>query len=101
MTLVTPFAAIEADIAGQSLAMLANAMVTPEVGDPFVAEFDLADVDPISAPSIVADAQIVYLADAATLQPGETVTINGAAYRVASDPVRNGQMLTAQLREVP
>jgi len=100
VTLVAPFATLEADIAARTVTMLANAVVAPELGEPFLAEFDLADVDPIAPPSIIGDAQITYLATAATLQPGATVWINATPYRVASDPVRDGALLTVQLREV-
>ena len=101
MTLVAPFATLEGHIAASTVTMLANVVVTPELGgEPFVAEFDLADVDPIAPPSIIGDAQITYLATAAVLHPGETVWINERPYRVASDPMRDGALLTAQLREV-
>jgi hypothetical protein len=99
MTLA-PFAAIEARIATATVARLANVVVAREGEPPFGAEFDLVDVDPISAPSIIGDVQITYLATAATLYPGETVWINQQPYCVATDPVRNGHLLTAQLREV-
>ena len=100
MTLVAPFATLEGHIAASAVTMLANVVVTPELGgEPFVAEFDLADVDPIAPPSIIGDAQITYLATAAVLHPGETVWINERPYRVASDPMRDGALLTVQLRE--
>lgn len=97
---LAPFAAIEQRIAAATLSRLANAVVVPEVGPPFAAEFDLADIDPIMAASITADAQIVYRAGAADLMPGDTVSIGGTTYRVASDPERNGQALTVRLREI-
>ncbi|MDI3489561.1 MAG: hypothetical protein PWP11_838 [Thauera sp.] len=96
---LAPFAAIEKNLADVTSAMLSNVVVVPEVGRPFGAEFDLADVDPIAPPGIIGDAQIVYRAGCADLQPGDTVWINEKPYRVASDPSRDGGMLTAQLRE--
>lgn len=100
MTLVAPFATLEGHIAASTVTMLANVVVTPELGgESFVAEFDLADIDPIAPPSIIGDAQITYLATAAVLHPGETVWINEQPYRVASDPMRDGALLTVQLRE--
>lgn len=96
---LAPFSAIESRIAASTLTMLANVVVTPAGGEPFGAEFDLADIDPIAPPSIIGDAQITYLATAAVLHPGETVWINERPYRVASDPMRDGALLTVQLRE--
>ena len=41
MTLVAPFATLEGHIAASTVTMLANVVVTPELGgEPFVAEFD-------------------------------------------------------------
>lgn len=96
---LAPFSAIESRIAASTLTMLANVVVTPAGGEPFGAEFDLADIDPIAPPSIIGDAQITYLATAGVLQPGDTILIDATPWRVASDPVRDGALLIAQLRE--
>lgn len=96
---LAPFAAIEQRIAAVTSARLANVVVATDCGRAFLAEFDLADIDPIAPPSIIGDVQITYLATAADLEPGATVWINETPYVVASDPVRNGALLTAQLRE--
>lgn len=96
---LAPFAAIEQRIAAVTSARLANVCVVLPNGQVIGAEFDLADVDPIAPPSIIGDAQITYLATAAVLHPGETVWINERPYRVASDPMRDGALLTVQLRE--
>lgn len=97
---LAPFAAIEQRIAAVTSARLANVVVATDCGRAFMAEFDLTDVDPIAPPSIIGDAQITYLATAAVLHPGDTVWINEQPYRVASDPMRDGALLTVQLREV-
>lgn len=97
---LAPFAALEARIATATSSRLANVVVTPSGGEPFGAEFDLSDVDPIAPPSLISDAQITYLATAAVLQPGDTILIDATPWRVASDPVRDGALLTVQLREV-
>ena len=48
---LAPFSAIESRIAASTLTMLANVVVTPAGGEPFGAEFDLADIDPIAPPA--------------------------------------------------
>lgn len=98
---LAPFAALEQRIAAVTSARLANVCVVLPNGQVIGAEFDLADVDPLSAPSIIGDVQITYLASAATLHAGDTVLINEAPYVVAYDPMRNSDLLmTVQLREV-
>lgn len=98
---LAPFAAIEQRIAAATLACLANAEITPPVGAAFGAEFSLAEVDPLGAPSIAADAQIVYLDGAGILSPGDTVLVNGTPWRVAADPMRQDDgTLVATLREI-
>lgn len=75
--------------------------VTPDVGDPFLALFSVADVDVFGGAAQVGDYELRYMLDAATLEIDDELTIRGVQYRVSDDPARlgNGLELTARLRE--
>lgn len=76
--------------------------VTPAAGAAFSGILSTADVDPISGPSIVGDYELRYPLAAATLSPGNVLTIGGQQYRVAADPYRiiDGLEAVVRLREV-
>lgn len=76
--------------------------VTPAAGAAFHGLFDAADLDPLSPPSIVGDYQLRYPLAAATLAPGDLLTLRGQQYRVADDPYRigDGREAVVRLREV-
>lgn len=101
MALVAPFAAIESSIATDTMAMLANVVVTRAGGAQFLAEFDEADKDVFDGVAQVGDFTLRYLLTDATLAVGEVVTINGQAYRVPFDPEQDGHDAVAQLVEHP
>lgn len=91
MALVAPFADIESNIATDSMAMLANVVVTKASGAQFMAEFDAADRDVFDGVAQVGDYTLRYLLADATLAVGDVLTINGQAYRVPTDPERVSQ----------
>lgn len=76
--------------------------VTPAAGVAFHGLFDAADLDPLSPPSVVGDYQLRYPLAAATLAPGDLLTLRGAQYRVSDDPYRigDGREAVVRLREV-
>lgn len=89
MTLVAPFADIEARLAADTMAMLANVVVTKADGvTQFLAEFDAIDRDVFDGVAQIGDFTLRYLVSTATLAVGEVVTINGQTYRVPTDPER-------------
>ena len=76
--------------------------VTPAAGAAFNGVFSMADVDPLSPPSIAADYELRYPLAAATLAPGDLLTLRSQQYRVADDPYRigDGREAVVRLREV-
>ena len=102
MTLTAPFADIEDMLTESTISLLSNVVVTPATGGEFLAIFRLADTDPLSPPSIVGDYQLRYPLAAATLAPGDVLTLRGAQYRVSDDPYRigDGREAVVRLREV-
>lgn len=72
--------------------------VAPVAGAAFSGILSIADVDPISGPSIVGDYELRYPLASATLNPGDVLTIGGRQYRVADDPYRIGDGLEAVVR---
>jgi hypothetical protein len=100
VTLLAPFAAIEARLAQQTSAMLSNVVVYPDAAPIFVAEFDAIDGDALDMLQM-ADMRIEYLASAADLSEGALLTINSVRYQVVGLPQRIGpHMMRAQLAEV-
>jgi ABC-type glucose/galactose transport system permease subunit len=99
MALVAPFADIESSIATDTMAMLANVVVTKASGAQFLAEFDAIDRDVFDGIAQVGDYTLRYLLTDATLAVGDVVTINGQAYRVPADPDRVGHEAVARLVE--
>jgi len=101
VTLVAPFADIEASIAADTMAMLANVVVSKADGvTQFLAEFDAIDRDVFDGVAQVGDFTLRYLVTDATLVVGEVVTINGQTYRVPTDPERaSAQEAVARLVE--
>ncbi len=89
MTLLAPFADIDADLAAQTHALLDNAVVTPVDGAPFTAMFDQADTTAFDV-AMVGDYTLRYLAAAAALSKGTVINIQGQQYRVAEHPRRVG-----------
>lgn len=75
--------------------------VTPAAGAAFNGLFEVADVDPFSAPAIAGDYVLRYQLASATLVPGDLLTLRGVQYRVADDPQRigDGREATVRLRE--
>ncbi|APR05643.1 hypothetical protein [Thauera chlorobenzoica] len=102
MPLTAPFADIEDMLTGAAFALLSNVVVTPATGGEFLAIFRLADIDPLSPPSIVGDYELRYPLADATLVPGDILTLRGQQYRVADDPYRlaDGHEAVVPLREV-
>lgn len=90
MSLVAPFADIEASITADSMAMLANVVVTKAGVQPFLAEFGEIDRDVLDGVAQIGDYTLRYLMTDATLAVGDVVTINGQTYRVPADPERAG-----------
>lgn len=87
MSLVAPFAQVEADIASANMAMLANVVVSTANGVEFLAEFDEVDRTAFEVVQ-VGDYVLRFMGAAAALVIDETVVINGASYRVAEHPRR-------------
>lgn len=87
--LSAPFADVEAMLSEQTHALLDNVVVTPASGgQPFTAQFDVADRSAFDA-AVVGDYTLRYLAaDAAGLAQGQVLEIAGASYEVAERPVR-------------
>ncbi len=85
--MIPVFAAISQRIAASTLAALADVEVVPDVGQPFVAEFDAVDREVFDGAQ-VGDYEIRYLAAAGALTTGDGVTINGTRYQVAALPSR-------------
>ena len=89
MTLLAPFADIDADLAAQTHALLDNAVVAPVNGAPFTAMFDQADKTVFDV-AMVGDYTLRYLAAAAVLSKGVVINVQGQQYRVAEQPHRIG-----------
>lgn len=87
MSLVAPFAQIEADIASASMAMLANVVVTTVNGVEFLAEFDEVDRNAFDVVQ-VGDYVLRFLSGAPALFNNDVVVINGATYRLVEHPRR-------------
>lgn len=83
---VAPFAAIEANIAASTSAMLDNAYVVLANGQTFGAELNQSD-EPAFDMVMSGAESLVYLSQYA-LADGEDITINGRAYQVAGAPRR-------------
>ena len=86
MTVVAPFAFVEANIAAQSAAMLANAHIVLANGQSFGAELNQSD-EPSFDMVMCGAESLVYLSKY-DLADGEQITINGRAYQVAGSPRR-------------
>lgn len=86
-----PFAAVEADLAEQTMGLLANVVVVRGDGLEFAAELDTADE--ISFDHITAGSHVLTYLSANVLSDGERVVIGGRAYKVAAPPRRRGAHL--------
>lgn len=88
MTLVAPFAKIDADLAVQAHVLLDNVVVTPTNGVPFTAMFDQTDKTAFDVTS-VGDYSLRYLAAAAPeLRKGDLIEIDGRSFSLAEAPRR-------------
>ena len=83
---LAPFAAIEQRIAAVTSARLANAYVVLANGQAFGAEINQADE--VGFDAVTHGAESLIYRSCYALTDGEEITINGAAYLVASVPRR-------------
>ena len=83
---LAPFAALEARIATATASRLANAVVLLANGQTFGAELNRADE--VAFEAVTVGSETLVFRSCYGLTEGEEVTINGAAYRVASVPRR-------------
>lgn len=88
--LTAPFAAIEADIAEQTTAMLANVIVNRTQGKPFAAELDVADEDGWEGATVAATHTLRHGVLSTPLAKGESLLIAGEIYHVCRIPRRQG-----------
>lgn len=98
--MLVPFADLELRMARARNARLANAAVTPAIGEPFAAEFDETDRTAFDTVQ-VGDFTLRYLSAAGTLAKGDLLDIGGVSYRVADLPRRIGrhEMLVGLMQE--
>lgn len=83
---LAPFAALEARIATATASRLANAVVTLSNGQTFGAELKRADE--VAFEAVTTGAEVLIYLSSYALMDGEEITINGAAYRINSVPLR-------------
>ena len=100
--MVAPFAALEAELSTRTLRALADVEVVRQSnGVPFLAIRSVADRELFERHAVAADCTLRYLTlDAPGLLPGESLAIDGMAYRVLGDPVAiNASEAVAQIAE--